>query len=378
MLLLKQTPKPDDEYRRLQHFLANLYVSTPRQMVESLRQEGYVGQDNAVKATCLFAFRHISRLKKLYLHRIDPRLLPKKNNILFVGPTGCGKTYLVELLFQKVIKLPHVIVDMTGYSETGYVGQDVNSVLTRLLYAADMDPSLAAIGIVCLDEFDKLASSHNRAVFAGAGTTKDVSGLGVQRELLKLLESSDVPVPVELSHSDYAPRTVISTENISFIACGAFSGLKGHIGRLKGEYIGFGRTPLEKGIDAISVDYSDEEVEPVRNFQQFGFLPELIGRFDRIIPFHALGENELTQILKEKVSKRWAYEFGLHDIQFEIDEEVVRHIIKKSITRETGARGVEATCIRYIEDAAFEAYSSPGTKKIRLKMKNDEVEYELS
>ena len=107
--------------------------------------------------------------------------------MLFIGPTGCGKTFLVELLFVDILKLPTVIVDMTSYSETGYVGQDVGSILTRLVYAADLNPVTASIGIVCLDEFDKLASGKNNAVFAGAGTTKDVSGLGVQRELLKIL-----------------------------------------------------------------------------------------------------------------------------------------------------------------------------------------------
>ena len=247
---------------------------SPREISQRIRSEGYVGQNRAVKTAALFGFRHISRLRMIYRKNIDAALLPVKSNLLFVGPTGCGKTFLAEILFRNILGLPAVVVDMTSYSETGYVGQDVSSILTRLLYAADMDPVAAAMGIVCLDEFDKLASGGNRAVFAGAGTTKDVTGLGVQRELLKMLEAADVTVPLELTHSEYAARAVISTRDIAFIACGAFSGLKGLIKREDGEYIGFGRKALSGGQEAIATSYTEEDVNLVRHFQTFGFLPE--------------------------------------------------------------------------------------------------------
>jgi ATP-dependent protease HslVU (ClpYQ) ATPase subunit len=136
------------------------------------------------------AYRHVRRVKRIYLDGAKREQLLPKSNTLLVGPTGCGKTHLVELLFQQILRLPTVIIDLTTYSETGYVGQDPSTILTRLLHAADDNPLLASIGIVCLDEFDKIASGQNNAIFAGAGTTKDVTGLGVQRELLKLREVS--------------------------------------------------------------------------------------------------------------------------------------------------------------------------------------------
>src|ERR671935_1745757 len=174
-------------------------------------------------------------------------LLPKSNTLL-IGPTGCGKTHLVELLFQQILRLPTVIIDITTYSETGYVGQDPSTILTRLLHAADDNPLLASIGIICLDEFDKIASGQNNAIFAGAGTTKDVTGMGVQRELLKMLEASEVVVPLELTHSTYGDHIVMSTADIAFLAAGAFSGFHQVVHRRgAADRIGFGRLPVSRG-----------------------------------------------------------------------------------------------------------------------------------
>lgn len=371
-----------DEYQKLMRHASALLEHvphlTPKQIVTRVRAEGYVGQDRAVRAAALYAFRHLARLRMIYLERIDPETIPGKSNMLFVGPTGCGKTFLVETLFRDIFGLPSVVVDMTAYSETGYVGQDVSSVLTRLLYAAEMDPVAASMGIVCLDEFDKLASGGNRTVFAGAGTTKDVTGLGVQRELLKMLESADVTVPLELTHAEYAPRAVISTRDIGFIACGAFSGLKGLIERSGRESIGFGRTPLAGGQDAIAVRYSEEDVNVVRHFQSYGFLPELIGRFGRVVPFSALDEAQLRDILEERVGRRWRKEFSLHGIELVLRQDVVEFLIRESVRRETGARGIESSLSRYMEDAAFEAFSSSGVKRLGLVMREGEVAYDLS
>jgi ATP-dependent Clp protease ATP-binding subunit ClpX len=221
-------------------FVQSIPVRTPRDMAEAIRSRGYIGQERAVRAVSLMGYRHVARLRKLFVQHIPRDRLPPKSNMLFVGPTGCGKTYLVEIVFRDLLGLPTAIVDMTGFSETGYVGQDVASILTRLLYAADLNLVKCACGVVCLDEFDKIASGQNNAIFAGAGTTKDVSGLGVQRELLKMLEGSEMTVPLELSHSEYAQRTLVGTSDISFIACGTFSGLKGLI-ESRDEHIGFDR-----------------------------------------------------------------------------------------------------------------------------------------
>jgi ATP-dependent Clp protease ATP-binding subunit ClpX len=350
----------------------------PREIESQIRSRGYVDQDAAVRAISLFAYRHVSRLRRIYLQDAPRDTLPPKSNMLFVGPTGCGKTYLVEILFRDILKLPTVVVDMTGFSETGYVGQDVNTVLTRLLYSADLSIALAGLGVVCLDEFDKLASGQNNAVFAGAGTTKDVSGLGVQRELLKMLESIEMPVPLEYTHSDYAPKALLSTQDIGFIACGAFSGLKASIELDGKEHIGFERKPASGETGRIAVSYTQDEVDLVRNFMSYGFLPELIGRFKRIVPFRALGREGLDAILRGRLLPQILNEFSLEGKELAVEDDVLSRIVEESLKKETGARALEATFTRVLEEAAFEAYSVPECKKVALCLRDDTIVHELS
>jgi len=357
--------------RQIPHF-------APREIESHIITCGYVGQERALKAISLGAYRHVARLRRIWIEGAKRESLPPKTNMLFVGPTGCGKTYLVEILFRDILRLPTVVVDMTGFSETGYVGQDVNSILTRLLYAADMSIASAAVGIICLDEFDKLASGQNSAVFAGAGTTKDVSGLGVQRELLKMLESIEMPVPLEYTHSDYAPKAVMSTQDVGFIACGAFSGLKGMIEQSGREHIGFGRDPLSGDQARIAVSYSEEDVELSRNFMNYGFLPELIGRFKRIVPFSALTREQLTGILKNTLLAQYTHEFLLEGKTLVVSERVLEKIVVDSLRKETGARALEASFLRYLEDAAFEAFSEPASRRVSLDVREQRVVFDIS
>jgi ATP-dependent Clp protease ATP-binding subunit ClpX len=378
MGLYKNYKAKKDIIQAAYNIINSIPVYTPKQIETQIKKSGYVGQEIAVKAVSLMAYRHITRLRKIFIQHIQPTQLPPKTNMLFVGPTGCGKTYLIELLFRNILKLPTAIVDMTSYSETGYVGQDVSSIITRLLYSADLNVESAAFGIICLDEFDKLASGQNNAVFAGAGTTKDVSGLGVQRELLKMLEATEIAVPIELSHSDYAPKTVVSSEHIAFIACGAFSGLKGLIETSYNYHIGFGRTAMDGGQDKIAVDYSVDEVEVAKNFMNFGFLPELIGRFKRFVPFSALTRDQLKEILISSVLKQYKKEFKLEGIELIVDEKLLDLVITQSVKKETGARGLESTLLRYLEDAAFEAYSTAGAKKVNIFIENDGVGFAVT
>ncbi len=350
----------------------------PREIETHISACGYVGQEKAVRAIALGAYRHISRLRRIWLEGARRESLPPKTTMLFVGPTGCGKTYLVEILFRDILHLPTVVIDMTGFSETGYVGQDVNSILTRLLYSADMSLAFAAIGVVCLDEFDKLASGQNSAVFSGAGTTKDVSGLGVQRELLKMLESIEMPVPLEYTHSDYAPKAVMSTQDIGFIACGAFSGLKGLIESNGGEHIGFGRTPLSGDRDRIAVDYSEDDVMFARNFMNYGFLPELIGRFRRIVPFQALTKEQLAQILRSTLLAQYSNEFQLEGKELHVADSVLERIVQESLRKETGARALEASLMRYLEAAAFEAFSEPTARRVALSLREGRIVHEVT
>jgi ATP-dependent Clp protease ATP-binding subunit ClpX len=360
-------------------FVRELPVIPPKKIFTRLEELGYRGQDDARRAAALMAYRHVRRVKRIYLDGAKREDTLPKANYLFIGPTGCGKTHLVELLFQHILRLPTVIVDITTYSETGYVGQDSNTIITRLLHASDENPLLASIGIICLDEFDKIASGQNNAIFAGAGTTKDVTGMGVQRELLKMLESGEVVVPLELTHSTYGDHLVMSTADIAFVACGAFSGFQ-QVARRRGaaDHIGFGRkTKHQNGQDQIAVSYTAEEVENIANFQAYGFLPELMARFTRIVPFQALDGTTLKNILRSSVLDRLTREFEEEGFKLRVDESVLDHIVQESIKRETGARGLVAILTRHLEEAAFNSFAEHPGGEVRLGLVDEQIKVEV-
>ncbi len=362
-------------------FVRELPLPPPKKIFAQLAEHGYRGQDAARRAVALVAYRHVRRIKRLYLDGQKREQVMPKSNVLLIGPTGCGKTHLVELLFQTLLKLPTIIVDITTYSETGYVGQDPNTILTRLLHAADDNPLVAQVGIVCLDEFDKIASGQNNAIFAGAGTTKDVTGMGVQRELLKMLESSEVVVPLELTHSTYGDHVVMSTADIAFLAAGAFSGFQ-QVARRRGltDRIGFGRDGKLVGAassDTIAVSFSADEVENIANFQAYGFLPELMARFTRIVPFEALGKETLRQILRSNVIDRMTREFEEEGIKLVVPDDVLDHIVDESVVRETGARGLASLLTRHVENAAFETFAEVQGAEVRLSVCQGELKVDI-
>jgi ATP-dependent Clp protease ATP-binding subunit ClpX len=370
------------KYRKsgLEHFIKfvrELPIIPPKKIFTRLEEAGYRGQDEARRAVSLMAYRHVKRIKRIYLDGAKREQVMPKTNFLLIGPTGCGKTHLVELLFQNILRLPTVIVDITTYSETGYVGQDPNTIITRLLHAADDNPLLASIGIICLDEFDKIASGQNNAIFAGAGTTKDVTGMGVQRELLKMLEAGEVVVPLELTHSTYGDHIVMSTGDIAFIAAGAFSGFQ-QVARRRGavDRIGFGRGKVKPGtgpLDSIAVTFTAEEVENIANFQAYGFLPELMARFTRIVPFKALDAGTLKDILRANVIERLTREFEDEGFKLMVTEPALDFIVGESLRRETGARGLAAILTRYLEDAAFDTFADNPGCEVRLEVESDQL-----
>ncbi|HTE50268.1 MAG TPA: AAA family ATPase [Kofleriaceae bacterium] len=368
----------------LEHFIKfvrELPEVSPRQMYAMLEEHGYRGQDEARRAVCLLAYRHIRRVKRIYLDGVERATVPRKSNCLMVGPTGCGKTYLIEILFGKILKLPTALVDVTTYSETGYVGQDPCTILTRLLHAADDNPMLASIGIVCLDEFDKIASGQNNAIFAGAGTTKDVTGMGVQRELLKMLEASEVVVPLELTHSTYGDHVIMSTADIAFVAAGAFSGFQ-HVAhkRASRDHIGFARGVVKGryALDAIAVDFTADEVESVANFQAYGFLPELIARFTRVVPFRALSAETLKDILRSDVIERMTAEFDHEGFTLNVAEEVLDHVVIDALRRETGARGLASILTKQLEDVAFDSFGGGTGGLIDVRMVDGAIHVAVS
>jgi ATP-dependent Clp protease ATP-binding subunit ClpX len=373
----------DKQRRRHQmyvrQFFENLPLYPPQKMFDLLSKYQYKGQQQARKAITLLAYRHVRRLKRIYLERISREHLPPKTNYLMVGPTGCGKTFLIELLFRKILKLPTVIVDVTQLSETGYVGNDTCTILTSLLQVTGNDPVAAAAGIICLDEFDKLATTQNQARFDGQGTTKDVSGFGVQRELLRIIEGAEVAVPLDMNNTMYSQRVALRTDDLTFIACGTFSGFKG-LSQASDPRIGFTRSDeLREASHArrIAVQFDEEEVDDIENFQIYGFLPELMGRFSRIVPLAPLDRDTLKAILLDSVVKQFVREFREEGIKLQIEKRVLEHVVEQSVKRQTGARGLASVLIRYLEDAAFQSFCN-GASNVVLRMRGKTIRADIS
>ena len=349
------------------------HLNTPMDIAERIRACGYVGQERAVKAISLFAYRHLTRLRRIKTGQTEN--MPKKTNMLFVGPTGCGKTHLVELLFSRILDIPTVVVDITNYTETGYVGQNPSFILTRLLNNAERSVPRAETGIVCLDEFDKLAVNGGESCITDSGANY-LKGLGMQRELLKMVEGQRLSVSLGLDKDSVCTHVEVDTANIPFIACGAFSGLKTVICGQHGATIGFLRKN-EAPKDKIAVTYTEEDVNLTTTFQKFGFLPELIGRFSRIVPFDALGETELRNILSQQVMSSWSEEMFLHEIDMVVDDTLVDYIVVNALKKETGGRSVETVFSQLMEDAAFEAYSSRKARRLILNLDQGRPGYRI-
>jgi len=353
----------------MREYVEGVPVMSPAAISDELERLGYKGQDEQRRAVSLMAYRHVRRLRRLHVDGEDYRALPPKQNVLMVGPTGCGKTFMVELLFRHVLKLPTVVVDVTSFTESGYVGDDVRTILTRLISAAGDNSDLAECGVVCIDEFDKLASSSSNARFAGQGTTKDVSGYGVQRELLAMLEGTTVPVPMDYGFSAYGQRVELSTRNIPFIACGAFSGLDEMLKARRGN-IGFrGR---EDGEDPTTLT-----LDEVESFQKYGFLPELIGRFSRIVVFQPLPAETLRRILSENVLPQFEGEFRAEGLRLTVTEDALAHIVERSQRRGTGARGLNTELVAAVERAAFETFARTANAEVIITVADGRLESEV-
>ncbi len=334
-------------------FIKNLPLYSPEELYNLLEKEGYRGQEEARKMVCVAVYRHLRRIKMIYEYRVSPENLPERVNYIFIGPTGCGKTYIMELLFGRILKIPYVIIDITKYSETGYVGENVINIPYKLIQAAKGNKYLAQIGAIIIDEFDKIAGSTSNLRFAGAGTQKDVSGYGVQRELLKLLEHG-----IFEYGEDHNVEGRINTQEILFVALGAFSGFTKEFSP---KDVGFLKEFDEEG-NVIAYRLKGEE-EDVSNFFKYGFLPELIARFQRIIPFEPLDRKTLKEILELKIEKLKT-EFLLEGVELVLKERAKNFIVDKALEKGVGARGIESALLKELERIAFNIFGKNKKGKV--------------
>lgn len=371
-------------YPRLEHLpfqtgdevrqrVAALEVLSPREIDARLTDMGYRGQEEARRAAAVLAYRHVRRVRRLHLEGLAPENHAREN-CLFLGPTGSGKTYLVELLFREILAVPTVMADATQFSETGYVGDDVNTLLSRLFEAAEGDVAWASCGAICMDEFDKLATNRSDSRFAGQQTTKDVSGFGVQRSLLHLLSATRADFPPDFGFTSRTRPLTMEMTGITFIACGAFSGLKGTAeGLARTERLGFGRDPKRKDTGTIAERLTEDELEQTTAFSRYGFIPELIGRFNRIVSFAPLDASTLKDILQLNVLRTYEREFEQEGLKLVVDPQVRDWVVARALKRETGARGLRASLAPVIERAAYEYFGQQGIASIRLVLEGEQV-----
>ncbi len=326
-------------------------LQKPKAIKEFLDQY-VIGQDRAKKLLAVAVYNHYKRINHNLVEKPDDGVELEKSNILMVGPTGTGKTLMAKTI-AKMLDVPFTIVDATVLTEAGYVGEDVESILTRLLQEADYDVRKAERGIVFIDEIDKIArKSDNPSI------TRDVSGEGVQQAMLKLLEGNVVNVPPKGGRKHPEQDFVhVNTQNILFICGGAFEGIERRIAqRLNTQVIGFGAQDKQK----IDKDNLLQYVS-AQDLRGYGLIPEIIGRLPVITYLDPLDRDALKRILtepKNAVLKQYEKIFEMDGMKLVIDPEVLDLIVDTSISNKLGARGLRSICEQMMNDAMYEAPSS--------------------
>lgn len=354
---VKQTSKGSD--------LGNLELKRPKEIRKFLDQY-VIGQDQTKKVLSVAVYNHYKRLTQKST-KDDVEI--EKSNIIMVGQTGTGKT-LVAKTIARMLNVPLAIVDATVLTEAGYVGEDVESILTRLLQAADYDVPKAERGIVFIDEIDKIArKSDNPSI------TRDVSGEGVQQALLKLLEGSIVNVPPKGGRKHPDQKFVeVNTQNILFIAGGAFDGIERIISkRLNQQAVGYSASKGQEDVDRTNLL---QYVVP-KDIKDFGLIPEIIGRLPVLTHMDPLDAATLRAILtepKNALIKQYQKLFEMDEVQMTIDEEALNFIVEKALEYKLGARGLRSLCEAMLTDAM---YDLPGSNQKSLHIDKFYAEHAL-